>query len=149
VDIDNAPNRLRSLPSWLLGQAAVEARRVVGDVLAREGLHRSQYALMASLEEFGPLSQTELSDRSGLDRSDVVRWVDGLAERGLVERTRDPGDRRRNVISITRQGLHRLEELDAQIGRAQQDLLKTLSEEERKQLILLLGRLLGRQRQTD
>jgi MarR family transcriptional regulator, lower aerobic nicotinate degradation pathway regulator len=149
VDVDNAPNRLRSLPSWLLGQAAVEARRVVGDVLAGEGLHRSQYALMASLEEFGPLSQTALSDRSGLDRSDVVRWVDGLAAGGLVQRTRDPGDRRRNVISITRQGRHRLEELDARLGRAQQDLLRTLSDEERKLLIVLLGRLLGLQRRPE
>jgi DNA-binding MarR family transcriptional regulator len=146
VDVDNAPNRLRSLPSWLLGQAAIEARRAVSEVLAREGVHRSQYALMASLEEFGPLSQTALSDRSGLDRSDVVRWVDGLAARGLVQRTRDPGDRRRNVISITRQGVVRLEELDADIGRAQQDLLSGLSDEERRLLILLLRRLLGLQR---
>jgi DNA-binding MarR family transcriptional regulator len=149
MDVDNAPNRLRSLPSWLLGQAAIEGRRVVGDVLAGEGLHRSQYALMASLEEFGPLSQTALSERSGLDRSDVVRWVDGLAARGLVQRTRDPRDRRRNTISITREGRRRLQELDAQLDRAQHDLLGTLSDEERKLLILLLGRLLGLQRQPE
>jgi MarR family transcriptional regulator, lower aerobic nicotinate degradation pathway regulator len=149
MDVDNAPNRLRSLPSWLLGQAAIEGRRVVGDVLAGEGLHRSQYALMASLEEFGPLSQTALSERSGLDRSDVVRWVDGLAARGLVQRTRDARDRRRNTISITREGRRRLQELDAQLDRAQHDLLGTLSDEERKLLILLLGRLLGLQRQPE
>ena len=79
MDVEGAPSRLRALPSWLLGQVSVRARRVVGDVLAQEGVHRSQFALMASLDEFGPLSQTALSDRSGLDRSDVVRWVDDLA----------------------------------------------------------------------
>ena len=63
-------DRLRALPSWLLGQLSIEARRVVGEVLAEHDVHRSQYALIASLDEFGPPSQTELSDRSGLDRSD-------------------------------------------------------------------------------
>jgi DNA-binding MarR family transcriptional regulator len=143
MDVGNAPNRLRTLPSWLLGQASVEARRVVSEVLAEAGLHRSQYALIASLEEFGPLSQTALSERSGLDRSDVVRWVDGLAEHGLVERTQDPGDRRRNVISITDPGRRQLEELDARLGGAQDALLRALSTEDRKQLIMLLGRVLG------
>ena len=65
MDVENAPDRLRSLPSWLLGQASMEARRIVGGVLTAEGLHRSQYALLSSLEQFGPLSQTELSERSG------------------------------------------------------------------------------------
>jgi DNA-binding MarR family transcriptional regulator len=147
MDVVNAPDRLRSLPSWLLGQASMEARRVVGQVLAAEGLHRSQYALLASVEQFGPLSQIALSERSGLDRSDVVRWVDELADHGLVERTRDPDDRRRNVISITDQGRHRLAVLDTRLGRAQDELLAGLSTSDREQLVLLLGRVLGLQGQ--
>lgn len=147
MDVENAPQRLRSLPSWLLGQVSTEARRIVGDALADEGLHRSQYALMASLDEFGPLSQTTLSDRSGLDRSDVVRWIDDLADRGLVERARHPGDRRHNVISITDRGHQRLGELDTRLGNAQQELLGALSNDDRNQLVVLLGRVLGLQHQ--
>lgn len=143
MDLESVPDRLRSLPSWLLGQASVQARRIVGGVLADEGLHRSQYALMASLEQFGPLSQTALSDRSGLDRSDVVRWVDDLAARELVERTRDPGDRRRNAVSLTDQGRRRLAVLDVRLGGAQDELLAGLSAKERDQLVALLGRVLG------
>jgi DNA-binding MarR family transcriptional regulator len=143
MDVENAPDRLRSLPSWLLGQASMAARRAVGEVLVEEGLHRSQYALLASVEQFGPLSQIELSERSGLDRSDVVRWVDELAAHGLVERTRDPGDRRRNVISITDPGQERLAVLDLRLGRAQDELLAGLSTSDREQLVLLLGRVLG------
>ena len=143
MNAENAPHRLRALPSWLLGQASAAARRVVGDVLTRNGVHRSQYALMASLEEFGPLSQTALSDRTGLDRSDVVRWVDDLADRGIAERRQDPSDRRRNVISITDLGRHRLGELDTQLADAQRELLTALSTDEREQLVLLLGRVLG------
>jgi DNA-binding MarR family transcriptional regulator len=143
VDVEHAPARLRGLPSWLLGQASIEARRLVGTVLAEAGLHRSQYALLASLDEFGPLSQVSLSDRSGLDRSDVVRWVDDLTAQGLSERTRDPRDRRRNVVSMTEHGRRRLAELDIRLARAQDELLRDLSEEDRRQLVVLLGRILG------
>jgi MarR family transcriptional regulator, lower aerobic nicotinate degradation pathway regulator len=142
VDVEGAPDRLRKLPSWLLGQLTVEARRVVGAVLAGHGLHRSQYALLAALEQFGPQSQAELSERSGLDRSDVVRWVDELAERGLLARERDPADRRRNVVSISTSGRRLLGKLDAEIGAAQDRLLDALSARERKQLVTLLSRAL-------
>jgi MarR family transcriptional regulator, lower aerobic nicotinate degradation pathway regulator len=143
MNVVEAPQRLRSLPSWLLAQLSMEARRVAGDVLTAHDLHRSQYALMASLEEFGPLSQAELSDRSGLDRSDVVRWVDELEARGFAGRTRDPGDRRRNMISLTATGRRQLAKLDALLGKAQTETLARLSPAEQQQLVRLLGQALG------
>jgi hypothetical protein len=33
--------------------------------LTEQGTHRSEFALLAVLDEFGPLSQTALSERSG------------------------------------------------------------------------------------
>lgn len=143
MDSASAPQRLRAMPSWLVGQVAAQSRRAVGEVLDAEGLHRSQYALMASLEEFGPLSQADLSDRSGLDRSDVVRWVDELEAAGLVERTRDPGDRRRNMISLTALGRRRLKQLDSALAKAQTAFLAELSVAERQRLVGLLAKALG------
>jgi MarR family transcriptional regulator, lower aerobic nicotinate degradation pathway regulator len=143
METHSAPRRLRRLPSWLLAQASMEARRTVGEALAGEGAHRSEYALLASLDEFGPLSQVALSERIGLDRSDVVRLVDELEGRGLVERTQDPGDRRRNVISLLRAGQQRLDSLEDLITVAQGRLLSALKPAERKQLVTLLTRVLG------
>jgi MarR family transcriptional regulator, lower aerobic nicotinate degradation pathway regulator len=143
VDLDQAPARLRTMPSWLLAQASIAARRAVAEALAEQGWHRSQFTLLAVLEEFGPLNQTEMSERSGLDRSDIVRWVDELAEHKLVRRTQDPTDRRRNVVTITAAGRRRLDALDARLRQAQRELLSALSDREREQLVVVLGRLLG------
>jgi DNA-binding MarR family transcriptional regulator len=143
MDFANSPRRLRTLPSWLLGQLSMEARRAVDGVLAEAGLHRSQYALLAALDEFGQLSQTALSERSGLDRSDVVRWVDDLGEQQLVERSQDPSDRRRNVISITEPGRRRLTQLDKQLAQANKELLAALPAADQRQLVSLLGRVIG------
>jgi MarR family transcriptional regulator, lower aerobic nicotinate degradation pathway regulator len=143
VDVDNAPDRLRGMPSWLFGQLSIKARRTTDEVMDGHGLHRSQYGLLASLAQFGPSSQTELGARSGLDRSDVVRWVDELAARGLVVRDRDPDDRRRNVISLSASGRRLLVRLDAELAAAQERLLAPLTAREREQLIRLLRRALG------
>jgi MarR family transcriptional regulator, lower aerobic nicotinate degradation pathway regulator len=143
VDVANAPERLRALPSWLLGQLTIEARRVTGEVLAEHGVHRSQYALLASLEQFGTSNQSQLSERTGLDRSDVVRWVDQLHEGGFVKRRPDQLDRRRNAVSITALGIRQLSRLDFELGEAQDKLLAALLPNERKDLVRLLRRALG------
>lgn len=131
------------MPSWLLGQLALEARRVGGEVLAGHRLRHGHYALLASLEEFGPLSQSVLSDRSGLDRGDVVRWIDDLETRRLVARRRDPADRRRNTVAITGTGRRLLGKMDAELRAAQSRLLRALSATEQAQLVALLTRTLA------
>jgi DNA-binding MarR family transcriptional regulator len=60
------------------------------------------------LEEFGPASQASLGRRTSMDRSDVVAALNDLARDGLVRRSPDPADHRRNVITITPAGAARL-----------------------------------------
>jgi DNA-binding MarR family transcriptional regulator len=141
VDIDAAPARLRRLPSWLLNQSALAAQRLVADGLGAVGAHRSHYAVLAALDEFGADSQAALGRRSGIDRSDMVALVDRLADDGLVDRRPDPADRRRNVVTLAPAGRRRLRGIDAAVGRVQDDLLAPLSSRERDQLVALLTRV--------
>ncbi|GAA5082134.1 DNA-binding MarR family transcriptional regulator [Thermocatellispora tengchongensis] len=144
-----APERLRTLPSRLINMAALSANRLVDRVLADEGVRRYHYALLAALEEFGPASQAALGRRTGIDRSDVVAAINELAERALVERSPDPADRRRNIVSITAEGSRRLATLDRLLAAAQDELLGPLSDAERRQLVDLLTRVVERQSAGD
>jgi DNA-binding MarR family transcriptional regulator len=136
-----APARLRAQPSWLINQVALPATRLVNEGLAAAGSRRYQYALLAALDEMGPASQAELGRHSSVDRSDVVAAVNELAALGYVVRAPDPGDRRRNVVTITPAGRSRLRELDRLLAGVQDELLGPLAPEERAQLIALLTRL--------
>jgi DNA-binding MarR family transcriptional regulator len=98
--------------------------------------------LLAALEEFGPASQAALGRRTGIDRSYVVEAVNKLADRGLVERTRDPEDRRRNIITITPGGVRQLRRLDGVLAGIQDELLAPLSADERDELARLLRQVL-------
>ena len=141
MEIETAPERVRGLPSWLLNQAALAANRLVGDGLSAVGAHRSHYAVLAALDEFGPASQAALGRRCGIDRSDMVALVNVLSRDGLVGRRPDAADRRRNVITITAAGRRRLRALEAVVAGLQDALLTPLSAAQRDQLVALLRRV--------
>ncbi|MFD3677477.1 MarR family winged helix-turn-helix transcriptional regulator [Streptomyces sp. NPDC058613] len=143
------PARLRNLPSRLLGQASTHAQRLVAEALSGADARKWHYAALVALEESGPASQAALSGRTGIHRSDLVAVINELAERELVERAPDPGDRRRNVVTLTPLGRLRLRKLEHLLDGAQEELLSPLSHQDREQLVHLLGRLVAHHAPAD
>ncbi|MFE3104782.1 MarR family winged helix-turn-helix transcriptional regulator [Nocardia tengchongensis] len=137
-----ASGRLRALPTRLLGQVAIIANRCTEKALESTGSRRYHYALLATLDEHGPLSQAEVGRRTGIDRSDVVAAVNDLADRGLLVRAPDPADRRRNTLTLTPAGRDHLADLDTRLEAAQRELLPGFSTAERANFVLLLNRVL-------
>lgn len=102
--------------------------------LAGIGLTGREFLVMSFVLAADGLSQQELSGRLGLDPTIVVGLVDGLEDRGLMTRQRDPADRRRNVLAMTTGGaaLH-ADAVDAAV-RAEDDFLAPLTPAERDEL---------------
>jgi MarR family transcriptional regulator, lower aerobic nicotinate degradation pathway regulator len=142
-DEANTPERLRALPSRLLNLAAGYAQRLVGERLAPLDARKWHYATLAALEEFGPDSQSGLSDRTGIYRSDLVATINELTARGLVLRAADPADHRRNAITLTDEGRRHLKHLDVLIADAQAEFLAPLSAADRAELTRILQLIVG------
>ncbi|WP_028812794.1 MarR family winged helix-turn-helix transcriptional regulator [Streptomyces flavidovirens] len=142
------PDRLRRRASRLLSQLTMRSDRLITEGLARADARKWHYAVLASLQEYGPGSQAELSRRSGIYRSDMVGVLNELAERDLVERAPDPDDRRRNVITISTQGRRHLRVLDKVLDDLHDELLAPLSPAERDEFLQLLTRLLDHHTRT-
>lgn len=144
--IRKTPDRLRRRASRLLSQLTMRSDRLITEGLAQADARNWHYAVLASLQEFGPASQAELSRRSGIYRSDMVGVLNELAERDLVDRAPDPDDRRRNVITISSRGRRHLSRLDKVLDDLHDNLLAPLSPAERDQFVHLLTRLLDHTR---
>ena len=144
-----AAQRLRLLPTRLLSLAAIHADRMVNEELARVDARKWHYAVLATLDEFGPASQAELSSRTGIYRSDLVSVINELADRGLVERAPDPADRRRNVVTLTGPGRKRLLRLDQLITDVQEEVLAPLTPTQRDRLTRLLTILVAHHGRED
>lgn len=135
------PARLWRQTSWLLSQATARANRIVAEHFGTSG-GRMRYAVLAGLEQYGALSQAELSRRLGIDRGDLVSALNVLQREGLAQRKQDPRDSRRNQVHLTDAGRSALYDMDVQVTAAQDELLKELPETERERLHELLRLLL-------
>jgi DNA-binding MarR family transcriptional regulator len=71
----------------------------------------------------------------------MVATVNSLVEKALVRRTPDANDRRRNVVSMTKNGNQMLRRLDVALAEVQHVVLEPLSDGERATLIRLLTKL--------
>lgn len=136
-----APERLRSLPTWLLSQAAASGAALVDEALAADSLRKQDYRVLVALDEAGSASQADLGRSVWLDRSDLHGIVTQLERRGLIERERDPRDRRRNVVQLTSKGRQTLGQLNARVDAAQDLLLRPMSATDRAAFVRLLTAL--------
>ncbi|MGV9666270.1 MarR family winged helix-turn-helix transcriptional regulator [Nocardia niigatensis] len=140
-DGEQTPIRLKGQLSRLVGMTAAQTHRVAGDALRTVGAHKDHFVALAALTEFGPASQAALSDRTRIYKSDLVSVLNHLEGHGWVHRAPDPADKRRNVITITDAGEHRLAELDRVLDGVNEHIMAPLSHDERAQLFDLLGRI--------
>lgn len=136
------PALLMAKPTWLATQVGGHSHRLITERLAGTGARGYHVRVLAALAEFGPASQASIGRRVDMDRSDMTATVYELDADGLIERTADTVDRRRNVVTITDAGRARLAALDAILNCAQEDFLVPLSDLERTTLAELLTRLL-------
>lgn len=96
---------------------------------------------MLMLIEANPgVPQGRLAEAVGLDRSTMVGVVDGLEERGLIERRRG-ADRRTNGLWLTRTGRTLVARLRRRIERHERRVASHLAAAEREQLLILLDKL--------
>ena len=133
--------RKRTDIAFLLAQLGGYAAERFGERAAALDFTRPQAGLLRLISREPGLSQQAVARRLGTPPSRLVALVDGLEQRGLIERRRNPGDRRNYALHLTAAG----EEAMAALGQAAFDHEETISapltQAERAQLSKLLAKL--------
>jgi DNA-binding MarR family transcriptional regulator len=106
-----------------------------------EQLTQTQFAALAKLHEVGPCSQNQLGRRIYLDAATIKGVVDRLSARGFVTALNDPTDRRRLAVALTPRGRAVTEAAMKVAAQITAETLKPLDEEERRAVVILLGKL--------
>lgn len=124
-------------------------RRAMADRMAQEtwateaGFRPGCIGVLHTVAELEPVSQREVSSVLLLDPSDLVTLVDILEGAGLIERRRDPADRRRYALEVTERGLLAVARLRDLAREATEEVLAPLDAGERSELERLLSRIVA------
>ena len=121
--------------SWILGELA--------SAMSKFGVTPAQYNCLRILRGAAPEKLTcgEIGARL-LDRTpDVTRMITRLMKAGLVDRERAEHDRRVVEVWVTPKGIELLKEMDPMVDAIQIELMKSLSDDELRELTGLLERL--------
>jgi DNA-binding MarR family transcriptional regulator len=137
------PDELVSSALFLIKRLGMAAKEQSFEAYEAAGLHPYHHAILAVHDEGSRETQGAIADALGYDRGQLVGLLDELEEQGLVERRRDPADRRRHVVQMTPAGRKALARLRALSKKLEREFLAPLGDAERSELHALLLRLAG------
>jgi DNA-binding MarR family transcriptional regulator len=135
------PEELAASTTFLLKRLGFAAKEQALQAYAQTGLHPYHHAVLAVLDEGSRETQGAIADALGYDRGQLVGLLDELEDRGLIERRRNPGDRRRQSVRMTPDGKRALAKLRTLGRRLEDDFLTNLDDTQRAELHALLRQL--------
>lgn len=120
--------------AFLLAQIGAYAATRFTERVAALDLTPSQTGLLRAIARGAGRTQQQFAELLGVPPSRFVGLVDGLEERGLVERRRSPNDRRAYELALTEAGKETMRSLGQVGGAHERDICRGLSAEQKEAL---------------
>jgi DNA-binding MarR family transcriptional regulator len=146
VNLSNTPPPIARLAP-LLPQLVLAFQRRAGDLPAElqdaGRLGQRHVAMLVMLAISGPLSVSELAQRTDMTIAHASLVVGELAKAGLAERDHDPADRRRILVSLSPAAQPAVAEMRRRNAEPVLRFLNELTDDEAETFIAHLSRLLA------
>jgi DNA-binding MarR family transcriptional regulator len=139
--IGGVPAELAQHTGFLLSKLGLATSRRFAEALEPLGLHPRQFAVITVLGAHDGVAQQELADRLRIHPSSMVAVIDDCESAGLLERRRDPADRRRYAIHLTAKGRSMRVHAQEAAAALREEMFAELDATERRTLHDLLLRL--------
>jgi DNA-binding MarR family transcriptional regulator len=138
IPTDCLPAELVRSTGFLLARLGMTLKMETMEGFERAGYSAYQYAILALLDEGARTTQAAIAKTLQYDPSQLVAHLDQLEEHGLIERRRDPNDRRRQMVSMTPAGRRKLAAFRKLVQKIEDEFLEALDDDERAALHDLL-----------
>ncbi|MEU0478769.1 MarR family transcriptional regulator [Streptosporangium sp. NPDC006013] len=127
----------------LIAHLARTGKKLVDASTGADDLRHRQVIALTLLSQRGAMSQQAFGDALSLDPSNVVGLLNELEDRSLISRRRDPSDRRRHIVELSRAGETELEAAQERLAAVEDQIFRALSTQDRAVLHELLERAVG------
>ena len=108
------------------------------------GIRPRHVAALIELRDNGELTQQSLCGQLHLDPTNLVAILNELEQRGFATRRRDPEDRRRHLVEVTKKGIAVIEKVSEVMDGVEDELLDGLDPSDHEQLEGLLSSIWDR-----
>jgi len=129
---------LSQAPSHLLRRCVQYANDLFSQEPGASDLTKQQFTVLAAVEQNEGMSQTELVNITGIDRSTLAEMIRRMIEKGLLDRERTESDQRANAVRIAAGGRKALRSARSASDRVERALLSALSSGDRAKFIRML-----------
>lgn len=140
-DIEISLGLLPALLGYNLRRAQVAVFQNFAEVVGTSELTPGQFGVLVVVDANPGLSQTQLGNALGIDRSTVVAVIDKLESHGLVARQPALNDRRSHALRLSERGKAMLRRLTERVQAHEREIARHLSADEQARLVELLSRV--------
>ncbi len=126
--------RPQSTLLYVIKQVELAVRSRLDEILRPAGISVLQYTALTVLERHPDLSSAQLARNSFVTAQSMADMVVALQERALIERHRDPQDRRRLVLALTADGQKLLDRYRRKVAALESEMLSGLTERQAAEL---------------
>jgi DNA-binding MarR family transcriptional regulator len=130
---------------FLLSQVGTYASQRFARRIAAIDLHPPMFRVLNVVDVAEGMSQQAIGEAIEAPASRMVAIVDELERRGLLERRPHPGDRRVRALYLTKEGRKLLVRGRKIAAEHEEELMRGMSEAERKRLVALLQKIVTEQ----
>lgn len=133
--------RLERSPIHLLHRAGQCAGDIFQGEMVEGGLTPRQFAVLYTVAHNEGLSQTNLVDRTGIDRSTLADIIRRMLKKGLLQRRRTKEDARAYAVKLTEEGWRVLKSAEPLARRVDDKILSVLGTQERDRFLQDLNKI--------
>lgn len=138
---DKTGERLERSPIHLLHRAGQCAGDIFQSEMTGGDLTPRQYAVLYTVAQNEGLSQTNLVDRTGIDRSTLADIIRRMLKKGLLQRRRTKEDARAYAVRLTDEGWRMLKAAEPMARRVDERILSVLTSQERERFLQDLSKI--------
>jgi len=132
---DQNQSRLERSPIHLLHRAGQCAGDIFQSEMAAGDLTPRQYAVLLTVAYNEGLSQTNLVEKTGIDRSTLADIVRRMLKKGLLQRRRTKEDARAYAVKLTEEGWRTLKAAEPMARRVDEKVLSVLNGPQRERFL--------------
>ena len=139
---ETSNGRLDRSPIHLLHRAGQCAGDIFVGEIGETDLTPRQYAVLLTVSQNEGLSQTDLVEKTGVDRSTLADIVRRMLKKGLLQRRRTKEDARAYAVRLTEEGWRILQSCEPVVKRVEDRILEALPAKHRDQFVADLAILI-------